>query len=167
MKVARRVADTQDMEASLGTSPLSGSGSPVSAQPAIRKRPSVPSDSDRRARRDRRFVCLLIGVWIVNCFDLELTLLAAQQRMLWELNPLVSGLIPFGPRALTFYKFTLLALGSLILWRYRQYRIASVALWVVAIACVILSVVWYQLYFGPGPTWGGINTAYTVAASAM
>jgi hypothetical protein len=155
------------MEAILGTSALPGRGSLVNAQPTAGKRPSCPSDLDRRARRDRRFVCLLIGVWIVNCFDLELTLLAAQQRMLWELNPLVSGLISFGPKALTFYKFALLAMGSLILWRYRQYRIASLALWVVAIACVVLSLVWYQLYFGAVPAWGGINTAYTVAASSM
>ena len=103
----------------------------------------------------------------MNCFDLELTLLAAQQRMLWELNPLVSHLFPIGPRALTLYKFALLGMGSLILWRYRRYRIATVALWVVAVACVVLSLVWYQLYFGPGPTWGGINTACTVAASSM
>ena len=155
------------MEASLGISALPDSGSLAKAQSTVGKRPSATSDSDRRARRDRRFVCLLIGVWIVNCFDLELTLLAAQQRMLWELNPLVSGLISFGPKALTFYKFALLAMGSLILWRYRQYRIASVALWVVAIACVILSLVWYQLYFGPEPAWGGVNTAYTAVASSM
>ena len=117
------------------------------------------SGTVRQRRRDRRFAWLLIGVWIVNCLDLELTLLAAQQRMLSELNPVVGRLLPFGPRALTCYKFALLGIGSLILWRYRSYRIAAVALWVVAIACVVLSFVWYQLYFGIEPAWGGINTA--------
>ncbi len=120
----------------------------------------APSKTVQQRRRDRYFAWLLIGVWIVNCCDLELTLLAAQQRMLWELNPVVGKLLPFGPKALTCYKFALLGIGSLILWRYRAYRLAAVALWIVAIACVVLSFVWYQLYFGSDLTWGGINTAY-------
>lgn len=142
-----------------GTWGLSGSGSVAEGQgPAAQ-------DSAAASRRDRRFAWLLIGVWIVNCFDLELTLLAAQQRMLWEVNPVVGNLLPFGPKALMCYKFALLTFGSLILWRYRRYRIASLALWVVAIACVILSLVWYQMYFGLEPTWGGINTAYRTSLS--
>ncbi|HPD31487.1 MAG TPA: DUF5658 family protein [Phycisphaerae bacterium] len=129
-------------------------------------RPADPGTfipSRPRERQDRRFIWLLIGVWIVNCFDLELTLLAAHQRMLWELNPVVGRVLPFGPKGLTCYKFALLGFGSLVLWRYRRYRVAVVALWIVAIACVGLSLVWYQLYFGAEPTWGGINTSCIVS----
>lgn len=125
--------------------------------------PAAFVSASRRERQDRRFVWLLIGVWIVNCFDLELTLLAAHQRMLWELNPVVGRLLPFGPKGLTCYKFALLGFGSLVLWRYRRHRVAVIALWIVAIACVALSLVWYELYFGAEPTWGGINTSCIVS----
>ncbi len=141
----------------LSTSPSGPMASPRSAD-------SVASTAASRGeRQDRRFAWLLIGVWVVNCFDLELTLLAAQQRMLSELNPVVGRLLPFGPKALTCYKFALLGFGSLVLWRYRWHRMATVALWIVAIACVGLSLAWYQLYFGAEPTWGGINTAWIVS----
>lgn len=149
------------MEALLNTSlcPASPSGATANSSASCR--------SERAEKRDRRFAWLLIGVWIVNLFDLELTLLAAQQRMLGELNPVAGQLLPFGAKALTCYKFALLALGSLILWRYRSHWLAMGALWVVAIACVALSLVWYQLYFGPEPAWGGINTACSISSSSL
>lgn len=157
VKVAFISTDTRGMEVLLGTSSPGPMTCPGSSDPAAAVRAS------RRQRQDRRFVWLLIGVWVVNCFDLELTLLAAQQRMLWELNPVVGRVLPFGPKALTCYKFALLAFGSLILWRYRWHRLATIALWIVAIACIALSLAWYQLYFGAEATWGGINTACIVS----
>jgi hypothetical protein len=152
------------MEASLGTSAFSQPSRSAEMMSARSAGSAGTSDLARRHKRDTHFAWLLIGVWVVNCFDLQLTLLAAQQRMLWELNPVVGHLLPFGPKALTCYKFALLAMGSLILWRYRSYRIAAAALWVVAISCVVLSLVWYQLYFGPETAWGGLDTASMVSA---
>jgi Domain of unknown function (DUF5658) len=158
MKDPQEESDTDCMEVSLSSS---GSSKSQEAAPAAERSCRTPS-SRRHARSqtgDRRFFWLLVGVWIVNCFDLELTLLAAQQRMLWEVNPVVGQLLPYGPKVLTIYKFGLLGLGTAVLWRFRWHPIARKALWLIAIACVALSLVWYQLYFGPEPAWGGINTA--------
>jgi hypothetical protein len=154
------------MEVSLTTS--GAAGYQTGESPQVRPiRRSSSRDRGRSGSRDRRFFWLLIGVWVVNCFDLELTLLAAQQRMLWELNPVVGQLVPFGPKALTLYKFGLLAVGTALLWRFRWHPAAMKALWVVAIACVVVSVVWYQLYFGVETAWGGVNTAIQEPSAAF
>jgi hypothetical protein len=150
------------MQVSMPTSGVGGELREVAAVVGRSGRKSALSNGVRHSTRNRRFVWLLIGVWVVNCFDLELTLLAAQQRMLSEVNPVVARLLPYGPKALTLYKFSLLAAGTAILWRFRSYRLATVALWVIAVACVAVSLVWYRLYFGPETAWGGIDTAVQV-----
>src|SRR5262245_33165253 len=72
--------------------------------------------------RGRRLLLLLIGVWLVNLFDLGFTLVACQQRLMTELNPLAQYVMSWGTPALIVYKFVLVASGSAILWWQRRRR---------------------------------------------
>ena len=47
-------------------------------------------------KRERRVVALLLTAWVVNLFDLGFTLLAREQRLLTELNPLAVHIIGHG-----------------------------------------------------------------------
>ena len=112
----------------------------------------------REQARDRRLLWLLIGVWIVNLFDLCFTLLAVEQRILVELNPVAARLLAYGPGVLTLYKFSLLSVGTAILWRCRRHRLSETAAWVVAILCVALALIWYKLYLDAQPQWVEADT---------
>src|SRR5262245_20433184 len=58
-------------------------------------------------RADR--VCvLLLGVWLMNGFDLMLTILADEQGVLHESNPIAAQVVEHGPLAITGFKLALL-----------------------------------------------------------
>jgi hypothetical protein len=112
-----------------------------------------------RVRQIRRIFWLLVGVWVINLFDFCFTVLAIEQRILHEANPVAALLIPFGPLALGLYKFGLMGIGTAILWRYRRHPISETAVWVVAVFCVVLCLMWYRLYLEADPAWVQVNTA--------
>jgi hypothetical protein len=116
--------------------------------------PLLASDVERDEARTRRLVLLLVGVWIVNMFDLGFTLLAIEQRLLIEVNPVVTRLLlRHGPGALTAYKIAMLTAATAMFWHCRRSELAESGVWLVAIACVLLSVHWYQLYQEAEPFW--------------
>ena len=105
-------------------------------------------------QRDRRLALLLVGIWIVNSFDWGFTVLAMEQRLLFEANPLVARLLmPCGPLALASYKIVLLTFATAIFWRYRRHWLVEGAVWIIALACVILSIYWHELYREAQPFW--------------
>jgi hypothetical protein len=135
-----------------------------------------PEETSRAARpdaleaRERRLLLLLAGIWIVNLFDLGFTLLALEQRLLVELNPLATWLLPYGPTALAGYKLVLVSLGTAILWCYRRHHLAETAVWVIAILCVMVALTWYRLYAEVEPFWvevGLVNEILPLSRNPM
>ncbi len=75
--------------------------------------------------RPRRVICLVVGLWILNTFDLLLTLTASRQRLLHELNPVAAHMLEAGEGYLVLYKFGLIAIASYSLLRFRRERITE------------------------------------------
>ena len=101
------------------------------------------------ASRSHRVLCLVAGLWLINLFDLVLTVLAHSQGVLAEMNPLARRLFPLGPQALAVYKFTLVGIGSGVLIGYRKRLIAELAATAMLIVYAGVAVRWrlcYELY---------------------
>src|SRR5262245_1992976 len=93
---------------------------------------------ERRAsdhERERRLLLLLLGIWVINLFDLGFTLVAVEQRLMTELNPLANAVMAFGTWAVVAYKLLLLAAGSGVLWWQRRRLLTELALWGYAVIC--------------------------------
>lgn len=97
-----------------------------------------------RLARPRRILLLLIGVWIVQVFDLGFTLFAHRTGTLSELNPIGEWALQRGAPVVIAFKATLLLGGTVVLWRYRREYLSEALLWFVAGVCVALSVRWHQ-----------------------
>jgi hypothetical protein len=69
--------------------------------------------------RARRVLLLLVGLWILNLFDLGMTLRASADGMLEEQNPLARAALSHSPVALMVGKLTLLLGASYVLLRFR------------------------------------------------
>jgi len=99
--------------------------------------------------RSHRVICLVAGIWLLNAFDLALTIYANQQGLLHEQNPLARELLRTGPYPLALFKIGLVFLGSYPLLRYRAARITELGAFVVLIAYATVAVHWsscYQMY---------------------
>ncbi len=124
---------------------------PKPATPAT----ALPVDARRRAR-GRRLFWLLLAVWIINLFDLGLTLLAYQQNLMVELNPLAAKVLPHGTAALVAYKLGLLGLGTVALWYCRHHWVTEPAVWGYVVVCVCLSFWWHKLMIDIHHSWADI-----------
>jgi hypothetical protein len=92
---------------------------------------------------------LVIAIWLLNAFDLTLTILAQNQGVLHENNPLARGFLQQGPITLALYKVGLVLIGSYPLLRFRRARITEMGALVVLIAYSTLAIHWstcYELY---------------------
>lgn len=101
------------------------------------------------AARSHRVICLVLGIWVFNAFDLALTILAHQQGVLQEENPLALHLLRQGPASIILFKIGLVLVGSYPLLRFRTARIAEMAACLILIAYAMLAVHWstcYELY---------------------
>jgi len=96
--------------------------------------------------RAHRVICLLVGIWILNAFDLTLTILAHQQGMLHEENPVAREFLRQGPVTISLYKLGLVLLGSYPLIRYRAARITELGALVVLVAYASLAMHWSTVY---------------------
>lgn len=99
--------------------------------------------------RSHRVICLVAGIWLINGFDLALTIMAHQQGLLSELNPLARRLLSDGPLWITLYKVGLVLIGTYPLIRFRTTRIAEMGALCVLLAYALLAVHWntcYELY---------------------
>ncbi len=117
----------------------------------------TPSDLDRRGwyrraaewatrSRGHRVICMMSGLWLINVFDLVLTLLAYEQGLLDEQNPIARHLLPMGVPVVVTFKVGLVLTGSIIFIRYRHHRLSELtaALMLIIYACV--AVRWHLCY---------------------
>lgn len=77
--------------------------------------------------RSRRLFLLLVAVWIINAFDLTLTLLADRDGILHERNPIARALLSYGQVPVSLFKIGLVTAASLVLWRCRVHRCSELA----------------------------------------
>lgn len=103
----------------------------------------VDSLSQSRAQR----VLFLIGViWLLNAFDLILTVTAYQQGLLQEGNPLARYMLQLGMPSIVLFKIGLVLIGSYPLLRYRNARITELGTFVILIAYAMLAMHWSKCY---------------------
>jgi hypothetical protein len=98
------------------------------------------------ASRPRRVICLMAGVWLLNAFDLAMTVLAHQQGLLHEQNPLARAFLDEGPASVALFKFGLVLVGSLPLLRFRAAPIAELGVLTVLLAYAVLALHWSACY---------------------
>lgn len=137
-------ADTEDM------SVCSTSSVPNTARDAF----APPSGTARLVHwvveaRSHRIICLIAGIWLLNAFDLMFTILAHQQGLLQEENPLARYMLRHGTLPLILFKSGLVMIGSYPLLRFRRARITELGSYVILVAYAFLAVHWstcYDLY---------------------
>jgi hypothetical protein len=101
------------------------------------------------AARAHRVILLVLSIWLLNAFDLALTILAHQQGVLHEQNPLARGMLEGGTWAILLYKVGLVMLGSYPLLKFRGVRITELGALVVLVSYALLAIRWsncYELY---------------------
>lgn len=101
------------------------------------------------AARAHRVICLVMGIWLLNGFDLVFTLLSYKHGLLQEQNPVARLMLGNGTSSIILFKIGLVLIGSYPLLRFRRTRIAELASYLVMAAYVILAVRWstcFELY---------------------
>ncbi len=98
------------------------------------------------SRRGRRICLLVAAIWIMNAFDLSMTLHAHRHGLLSETNPIAGYFLVLGPFALIMFKILLAGFGGCVLLWSRHHALAEYMTWL-AVA-VNLSVVarWMSCY---------------------
>jgi len=96
--------------------------------------------------RSHRVVCLVTGLWVLNSFDLVLTVTAYRQGLLHEMNPVAARMLSEGEVFLVLYKFGLLAISSYLLLKLRRERIAELAAMLALIVYAMVAVHWQDCY---------------------
>lgn len=84
----------------------------------------------------------MAALWIMNGFDLTLTLHAHEQGLLTEENPLAQAALTLGPTAVSTFKIGLVGFGSLILLVHRRRRLVEYLAWVAVVAYLAVSIRW-------------------------
>jgi hypothetical protein len=92
--------------------------------------------------RSHRIICLVLGVWLLNGFDLAFTVLSHQQGLLHEENPLARHMLGYGTLPIILFKTGMVLIGSYPLLRYRTLRITEMAALLVLAAYVMLAIRW-------------------------
>ena len=101
------------------------------------------------ASRSHRVVCVLMGLWLINLFDLILTVLAHKQGVLDESNPVARFILPLGPTALAVFKVVLVGGSTAVLFRYRKRLIAEATATCMFAVYACVAVRWklcYEMY---------------------
>lgn len=115
--------------------------------------------------RGRRVLCLVVGLWVLNMFDLAFTILAHEQGMLDEANPLAQHVVLQGPLSIALYKIGLLFIGSYPLLRFRSARVTELAALTAMGVYVLLAFRWsvcYEFY-----TLSASNTVHVAEIEAI
>jgi hypothetical protein len=92
--------------------------------------------------RSHRVLCLVFGIWLLNAFDLTFTILAHENGMLDEQNPVARHVLQRGTPSVMLFKIGLVIIGSYPLLRFRRTRIAELGALVVLVAYAGLAVRW-------------------------
>ncbi len=100
------------------------------------------------AARSHRVICLVMGLWVFSIFDVALTMLAHEQGMLDESNPIARRLLN-SPPAIMLYKLSLVTFASTIILSNRRRLVAELAAGGVLAVYTIVAIQWrlcYELY---------------------
>ena len=100
--------------------------------------------------RCQRVLYLLLVIWILNAFDLWMTMRAHSDGVLDERNPLVRILLPQGAVVVFLFKLSLVAGGSYSLYKWRHRKSAEIASFFVFVAYVGVACQWkfcYDMYY--------------------
>ncbi len=114
--------------------------------------------------RSHRVVCLVLGIWLLNGFDLTFTILSHEQGVLQEENPLARYMLEYGTASMVLFKIGLVLIGSYPLLRFRRARITELGSYVILAAYAFLALHWstcFELYahmFTHGVDLAGIET---------
>jgi hypothetical protein len=96
--------------------------------------------------RSHRVICLVLGIWLFNGFDLAFTILSHDQGLLHEENPLARHMLAYGTASIVLYKIGLVLIGSYPLLRFRAARITELGSFMILIAYGLLAVHWAECY---------------------
>jgi hypothetical protein len=116
---------------------------------AYRRSDAAANAANIVAARGRRVIVLLLGLWIINAFDLALTLLATRDGVLYEENPIARALLAHSPYALAIFKVLTVTAASSVLIYYRRHRCSEWASALVATAYALVALQWklcYEMY---------------------
>lgn len=99
--------------------------------------------------RSHRVICVVLGIWLLNGFDLAFTLLSHEQGMLHEENPLARHILQMGTPSILLYKLGLVCIGSYPLLKHRAARVTELGALVVLAVYTVVAVRWsicYEFY---------------------
>lgn len=96
--------------------------------------------------RSHRVICLVLGIWLLNGFDLAFTILSHDQGMLHEENPLARHMLAYGTASIILFKIGLVLIGSYPLLRFRAARITELGSFVILLSYAFLAVHWSECY---------------------
>lgn len=138
--------------------------------------PSAPPRSFRHRMgcwltesRSHRVICLLAAIWLLNAFDLTLTILSHEQGFLQEQNPVAQHILEMGTPSIALFKIGLVLVGSYPLLRYRHVRITELASFVILFVYALLAARWsacYEMYSAAfnnaidPPLWSQLHSCY-------
>jgi len=94
--------------------------------------------------RSHRVILLVLGIWLLNAFDLTFTILAYQQGMLHEENPLARHVLSRGTPSIVLFKIGLVLIGSYPLLRFRTARVTELGTIVILVAYAFLAMHWSE-----------------------
>ena len=95
--------------------------------------------------RSRRVLLALACTWVIHVFDLGFTQLETHHDRFRELNPIAARFL-HNPQAVTIYKFSLLAAGTLIVLSLRRWPVAEMGAWFILATSLYLAVRWHCYY---------------------
>lgn len=99
--------------------------------------------------RSHRVICLVLGIWLLNGFDLAFTILSYEQGVLHEENPVARHMLEQGTASMILFKIGLVLIGSYPLLRFRRARITELGSYVILAAYAFLAFRWstcFELY---------------------
>ncbi len=96
--------------------------------------------------RSHRVILLVLSIWLLNAFDLLFTILAYEQGMLQEENPLARQMLHYGTPSIVLFKVGLVLIGSYPLLRFRTARITELGTLVILVSYALLAVHWSECY---------------------
>lgn len=99
--------------------------------------------------RSHRVICMLLGIWLLNAFDLTFTILSHEQGVLHEENPLARHMLQYGTVSVVFFKIGLVLIGTYPLLRFRRARVTELGTYLILAAYAFLAFRWstcYDLY---------------------
>lgn len=96
--------------------------------------------------RSHRVICLVAGIWILNGFDLLMTLMSHEHGLLDEQNPVARHLFVYGAPSVILFKIGLVLVGTYPLLRYRRVRIVELGALTIVAAYAMLALRWYLCY---------------------